>query len=166
MDYAIRKRHERRFRLFLITTLLIMAFIFYMSSMDRADSSEMSRGFLSSLIGSLLSRLLPRLSEKGAEHDLRKYAHLFEFACLGASSVSLLIEAAWLRKGRGPLGAAALTAVVFCALYAATDEWHQRFVPGRSGQLSDILVDTGGALFGILLVLTGTWLSRRRKKAD
>ena len=166
MDYAIRKRHKRRFCLFLITTLLLMAFIFYMSAMDRTSSSEMSRGFLSSMIGSLLSRLLPRLSEKGAEYDLRKYAHMFEFACLGASSFLLFIEAFWLQKGRGPVGSAALAAVGFCALYAASDEWHQRFVPGRSGQLSDLLVDTGGALFGILLLLVWKWLFRRGKRAD
>ena len=38
-------------------------------------------------------------------------------------------------------------------LYAASDEFHQLFVPGRSGQITDVLIDSGGLLAGILLVV-------------
>lgn len=37
------------------------------------------------------------------------------------------------------------------ALYAASDEFHQLFVPGRSGQISDVLLDSAGVCFGVLL---------------
>ena len=36
-------------------------------------------------------------------------------------------------------------------LYAASDEIHQLFVPGRSGQLRDVLLDSAGVAAGILL---------------
>ena len=36
-------------------------------------------------------------------------------------------------------------------LYAASDEIHQLFVPGRSGQLRDVLLDSDGVAAGILL---------------
>ena len=36
------------------------------------------------------------------------------------------------------------------ALYAVTDEFHQLFVPGRSGQFSDVVLDSAGALAGLL----------------
>lgn len=36
--------------------------------------------------------------------------------------------------------------------YAATDEFHQLFVQGRSGQLRDVLIDSAGAAVGVLLV--------------
>ncbi|WP_232710422.1 VanZ family protein [Mariprofundus aestuarium] len=44
-----------------------------------------------------------------------------------------------------------LVTVVFCALYGASDEWHQSFVAGRDASLFDWLADTLGAL---LLTLT------------
>ena len=52
------------------------------------------------------------------------------------------------RKGKRIL-AAAWTGI----LYAASDEFHQLFVPGRSGQITDVLIDSGGLLAGILLVV-------------
>ena len=36
-------------------------------------------------------------------------------------------------------------------LYAASDEIHQLFVPGRSGQLRDVFLDSAGVAAGILL---------------
>jgi VanZ family protein len=53
------------------------------------------------------------------------------------------------------------------ALYAATDEWHQAFVPRRSPELGDWLADVSGVLLGyaVLLVLLG-WLARRAKQEE
>ena len=45
-----------------------------------------------------------------------------------------------------------LQSFAFCALYAATDEIHQLFVPGRGGQIRDVLIDSSGALIGLLFV--------------
>jgi len=42
---------------------------------------------------------------------------------------------------------------VFCVLYAISDETHQIFVPGRSAQISDVLIDSVGAIVGILMYL-------------
>jgi VanZ family protein len=36
-------------------------------------------------------------------------------------------------------------------LYAASDEFHQLFVPGRSGEVKDVLIDSAGAVTGALL---------------
>ena len=48
-------------------------------------------------------------------------------------------------------------AVLFTALYAVSDEIHQRFVPGRQGQLADVLFDVSGALAMILLIRRVKW---------
>jgi VanZ family protein len=45
---------------------------------------------------------------------------------------------------------AALGAVVIAFAFAAADEWHQRFIPGRSTEFADWLADCAGALFGAL----------------
>lgn len=37
-------------------------------------------------------------------------------------------------------------------IYACTDEIHQLFVPGRSGQFRDVMIDSLGAFIGILIL--------------
>jgi VanZ family protein len=56
------------------------------------------------------------------------------------------------------LGIALATAVVF----AASDEWHQTFVPGRGGNITDVVIDSSGALFGATMLTYG---HRRGSKA-
>ena len=47
----------------------------------------------------------------------------------------------------------ALLALFISFLYACSDEFHQLFINGRSGQVSDVLLDTIGAGLGILMVV-------------
>lgn len=51
-----------------------------------------------------------------------------------------------------PTSSAMVLTIVFCSLIGATDEFHQSFVPGRSGNdLGDWLADTFGGLFAALI---------------
>lgn len=45
-----------------------------------------------------------------------------------------------------------IIAAVLCVLYAASDEWHQTFVPQRGGIVSDVLIDSGGIAIAALLL--------------
>ena len=40
---------------------------------------------------------------------------------------------------------------LFSVIYAFSDEFHQTFVPGRDGNIVDVLIDSSGALVGILV---------------
>jgi VanZ family protein len=52
-------------------------------------------------------------------------------------------------------------AFAWATAYAASDEFHQSFVPSRQGQITDLLFDATGAALGLLgLWLWGRW--RRR----
>lgn len=55
------------------------------------------------------------------------------------------------------------------ALYATSDEIHQLFVPGRSGQFTDVLIDTGGVVAGyffvVLVRLIVKGINKKRKHA-
>jgi VanZ family protein len=42
--------------------------------------------------------------------------------------------------------------VILGGLYAASDEFHQLFVDGRAGMLSDVLLDTCGVAVGSLVL--------------
>lgn len=82
-----------------------------------------------------------------ADFPIKKLAHTGEYAILGA-----LI--AW-AAGRGHGWRAWLLAVA----YAASDEIHQMFVPGRTARLLDVGIDSVGAGMGILLIIW--WLASR-----
>lgn len=45
------------------------------------------------------------------------------------------------------------TAWILCIIYAATDEYHQSFTPGRTMQLKDVIIDSSGAFCGILAAI-------------
>jgi len=46
-----------------------------------------------------------------------------------------------------------IAALLICVLYAASDEIHQLFIAGRSGEVRDVLIDSAGASIGI-----GIWM--------
>lgn len=144
-------RHRRRICLYTATTVLIMICIFLLSAQDGEQSDSFSDGFLGSVIGSVLDPLLPELTDKGLEYDIRKYAHMFEYCCLTISGFLLFYEILLKRLRRFSKAEAAAFALSF--LYACTDEWHQRFVPGRAGRFSDVLVDSVGACAALALIL-------------
>ena len=80
---------------------------------------------------------------------LRKIGHLTEYAILAA----LL----W-RGLRGTFNTAgkmalALSTFLAAAAFAASDEYHQSFVPSRTASLHDVMIDICGALIGLLICL-------------
>lgn len=84
-------------------------------------------------------------------HDLnvpiRKCAHMFEYAMLFWLSrwASMTIR-------RPSFLVPGMLALFICLLYAASDEYHQSFVPGRSAQIQDVAVDMAGSLIAAFLV--------------
>jgi VanZ family protein len=71
---------------------------------------------------------------------LRKIAHFCEYAVLG-----LLLVRATRRE---------VLAFGIGVLYAASDELHQHFVPGRHAAVRDVAVDAGGVLAGLVVART------------
>lgn len=57
-------------------------------------------------------------------------------------------------------GRAVIGAVFIAAAFAAADEWHQRFIPGRFPEFADWLADIGGAILGA--VIYAFFFTRRR----
>lgn len=76
---------------------------------------------------------------------VRKAAHVTEYAIL----TGLLFRA--LRGLMGGFWWRAAVALVSAMIFAAADEFHQTFIPSRTGSIYDILVDYCGALTGILI---------------
>jgi len=80
-------------------------------------------------------------------HVIRKCGHFTEYFVLSL----LLLHA--LRAGTRDFGLrCALIVILIVAGYAALDEFHQLFVPGRGAAVSDVLLDTTGGAAAQLLV--------------
>lgn len=74
---------------------------------------------------------------------IRKYAHVVVYLVLG-----MLVMNAFVVSGiRGCK--TFVFSLTFCFFYAASDEIHQLFVPGRGAKATDVLIDSIGALIGI-----------------
>jgi VanZ family protein len=140
-----------------LPTFVWMVLIF--SASADAQSSQHS----STLFVPLLRWLFPGMS--GAEidgwhHLLRKCAHLTEYAILAflvRRTLRHLVES--LRAPWSARLVAAVITVVF--LYAASDECHQTFVPGRTALVSDVLIDTSGGAAGLVLTwVVSRWIPR------
>jgi VanZ family protein len=111
--------------------------------------------------------IFPRASQETLfliHHLIRKTAHFVEYFIL-----SLLILRGIRAERKGTRLGWALAAIVLVSAYAALDEYHQSFVPGRTPAVSDVLLDTAGgaaaqAIAGLVL-LWGHVRGRQRERA-
>ena len=138
-----------RTKLFRLLAVLWMIVIFLFSARD-ADLSEQDSCRIGLAIGRVAVTGFADWSEeeqlafaRTIDFPVRKAAHATEYAVLAVLFLGAFPLTGLFRSGTLALG--------LSALYACTDEFHQRFVAGRSGQLTDVLIDGTGALAGILL---------------
>lgn len=138
--------------IWLILMLLWMTVIFSFSARKADESAAMSHSvgkrignFVIPGFGSWPEDKQEQFAEK-IDFPVRKCAHATEYAVLG---VLILGTAYSFSEGQGKR----LILICWCAgtTYAATDEIHQLFVPGRSCQFRDVCIDSAGVLTGILL---------------
>ncbi len=135
---------------FAVLTIACMVTIFLFSG-DNADaSSHKSSKITKAAVETLVKDYDEMSPEKQqsvldkAEHIVRKLAHFSIYTLLGfLASFTVGRRRLFSRKSLG--------VIVFCFLYACSDEIHQLFVPGRSGMFTDVLIDTGGAVTGMLV---------------
>lgn len=130
---------------FILLTLCVCIFIFYMSSQNSGTSTELSFGIITKL-NDMFGFDADRKVLKFAEKILRKSAHFGIYTVLGAfimTTISII---------KRPNLKMICLSVALSFIYAITDEYHQTFVSGRSGELRDVLIDTSGALLGSLII--------------
>ncbi len=149
----------------LALTLAWSAAIFSFSS----DNGEQSGGKSEAVCRFLLNTFdrdfdempLEKQQEKidGIQFLVRKTAHFCSYALLSALSCLTLISAK-VRKSF-------LLSLGYSLIFALSDEFHQTFVAGRSGQLGDVVIDFCGALLGaaaaFLITLAAGKLSLSKK---
>lgn len=137
---------KRKFWIFLVLDAAWLALIWTRSLQPAAESRAESGSLLV-----LVQQLLPFMTM----HLLRKLAHFTEFAVLGA-----LLSLTVLQTRRKNAALALLLALAA----AVCDESIQLFIPGRSGQVSDLWIDFSGAALAAAAVFLTAYLLRKRKR--
>jgi VanZ family protein len=134
-----------------------MGLIFTASS-DRFSFERSSR-----IIAPIMRWLLPHLSEEAVRSvvtGVRKAAHVTEYAVLAVLVWRLIRQVAPDSARSWPWSKAALTWLIV-VVYAASDEFHQHFVPSREASVCDVAIDSAGAALALLLLwIVGRWRKR------
>lgn len=153
------------FRVFLILTIawMILIFSFSAKNAEESDAASMRVGYwIGSIVHADFDDWPPEAQDSFAEkinYPIRKGAHASEYAVLGILIVCCIASSGMACAGQRGL---ILPAWILTTLYACTDEFHQLFVPGRSGQITDVGIDSAGALIGCAVIV---WILRMRKRS-
>src|SRR5699024_7637219 len=120
-----------------LMVILWMGLIFYLSHQRATESDQLSGGVVD-LVIQTFERVLPliRLVWSVFHHNVRKSAHLFVYLILGIFVVHALRQVKWL-SWHSLIGA-----LIICVCYATSDGIHQLFIPGGSGKVRYVLLDS------------------------
>jgi VanZ family protein len=135
--------------------------LLWMSLIFSASTSLGAPDHTSLFFRPLMHWLFPHMAEDRLElihHIARKTAHFVEYAMLGL----LVWRAVDFDPAFGSFSAGLhfWFALLFCLLYASTDEFHQSFVPTRQPAVQDVLLDTCGSAFTLLII----WCIRKLRQ--
>lgn len=135
----------------LFKTLLVilwMIIIFLFSNQPSDDSSKLSDGFILRGV-----RIIESISHKNYNDEeilnkfvrpVRKLAHFTIYFVLGLLVFNLVRD----------FSDKIILSILTCLLYSLTDEIHQLFIIGRSGEIRDVIIDTLGSLLAIIIFKT------------
>lgn len=141
-----------------------------MSSMDTNESNDKSKKTINEIIeksvettnnwgitdkhpsNSKMKQVIEKLNK-----PLRKVAHASEYLILTILLIVALTNSGV--KGKTVF----IIALIICFLYACTDEYHQTFVNGRTGQFTDTLIDTIGGIIGCSIIVLKNKFVKKRK---
>ena len=122
----------------IILVILWMILIFIMSSFDANNSSNQSNFIVDIVVNIFKIDNIELLSL-----IIRKLAHFTEYFILGILVINMF--------NKNNISNKYLISIILCIIYACTDEIHQFFVPGRSCQVTDVIIDSMGSIMGVYL---------------
>lgn len=123
-----------------------------MSNTNGNDSSSQSNFFADIILQFI------NIDKETLTFLIRKIAHMSEYAILALFTYYALIKIAFNKR--------IIFQITFLIsfLYACSDEFHQLFISGRSGQFTDIIIDSTGCL--IMLLFLYLWQKKKNESND
>ncbi|HQM39950.1 MAG TPA: VanZ family protein [Clostridia bacterium] len=135
--------------------MIIWMIVIFILSAQNADESSGTSGSLLSFILKITYPGYKQMNNaeqfiilEAYQHVIRKFAHFFIFGILGALAVNAYKSLRLKNNGH-----VILLSFVTCVIYAVLDEVHQIFVPGRSCEIMDIVIDSSGAFIFIAITI-------------
>lgn len=136
--------------------LLWLLIIFLFSNMDTTKSNTASKGIINTVVNTTIetSNNLGIIEETPTEEEkqtivntlnlpLRKCMHFTIYLILALLLLNTLTKTNIKNKY--------FLTLIICFIYALTDEYHQTFIMGRTGQFTDVIIDTIGATLGLII---------------
>ena len=134
--------------IFLILIIINSLIIFGFSSQNGEESSSLSKTVITKIADILnVKKVNRKVFLDLGEKIIRKLAHFSIYTLLGIWSISFLYTFNIKLKYK------VVITSTWGFLYAITDEFHQMFSSGRHASIDDVIIDTLGVIFGLLLVL-------------
>ncbi len=147
---SVKTEALRNFRYWIPAVLAAaMISVFSTGSFGESHTGKYILPFLPWLFPTASPQLLHRL-----HMGIRKIAHILEFGIF-----SILIFRAWRSGRQGWCLSWAVATLLIATAYAALDEIHQVFVPGRGPSVRDVVIDTVGAVLAQVVVW---WYATRK----
>ena len=128
-------------------TILWMGLIFILSNDTATESKEKSNTIIDKTVYKICQVVSNDCKKREVRNKysyiIRKIAHFTEYFILGVLVIFTLREYG-IKNVFMP--------ILFCIIYASSDEIHQLFIKGRTGSIIDVIIDSSGSLTSILLL--------------
>ena len=151
-----------------IIAIICCIIIFSFSAAPATASTKQSKGLTYNVIkllngNKLTEKELVKLTKR-VNPVIRKIAHfsiymilaIFTYMFIEELNIKSKSEKERLRKN-------IIYTCIFCIIYAIFDEIHQIYVPGRTGKVIDVIIDTLGACMGITIILIRNKFNYKKK---
>lgn len=136
-----------------IVLIILLLGIFYIIFGFSSQNGEKSSGLSKKVTEIIVEKILKTSKEENQnimnslEVIIRKLAHFSIYTILGLLLMGLISTYNIEEKKR------IYITMIIGILYASSDEIHQSFIPGRSAQVTDVMIDTIGVASGMCLIL-------------
>lgn len=149
--------------------IIWMIIIFWFSSMNSNLSNNRSKNIINKVIETTVDTTnkigitndhLSEQKKQEVTNDLNKPIRKLMHASVYLILTILLMNA--LMVSNIKLCKAIVLSILISLLYACSDEYHQTFINGRTGKLSDVLIDTCGSISGISLYSLGYFVYQKK----
>ncbi len=130
-----------------IILLLLWIILIFGFSQDSGDVSSVKSDGIANVIINIVSDITGKnLDIDICTFIIRKIAHFTEYMILGLLVINVIKDYKIIDTK------VLIISILLCFIYACSDEIHQLFVAGRSGNVLDVIIDTIGSICGILLL--------------
>ena len=132
-----------------LLVLITMLIIFNFSGHSSEKSAEVSEGVVVQILDIVMDKedITPPVVKK-FQFPVRKMAHFSIYMLLGFCMISAFEKTFKIKKWLN-----AALSVAACCVYAVSDEFHQGFSANRAPRALDVLIDSCGAVTGVLIFL-------------